>query len=85
MQGINPLQIIGMIKNGQNPQSLMMSLLEKNMGGTPMGDNLIKMARGGQTADIEKFARNFFESKIYNNPCSRSRNKNEIRYTKGFT
>lgn len=47
MQGINPLQIIGMIKNGQNPQTLMMSLLEKNMGGTPMGDNLIKMARGG--------------------------------------
>ena len=63
MQGINPLQIIGMIKNGQNPQSLMMSLLEKNMGGTPMGDKLIKMARGGQTADIEKFARNLFESR----------------------
>ena len=66
MQGINPLQIIGMIKNGQNPQSLMISLLEKNMSGTPMGDNLIKMARGGQTADIEKFARNFFESKGMN-------------------
>lgn len=66
MPQINPMQIIGMIKGGQNPQTLIMSLLEQNMGGTPMGDNLIKMARNGQTADIEKFARNFFESKGMN-------------------
>ena len=33
------------------------------MGGTPMGNNLLQMARNDQTADIEKFARNLFESR----------------------
>lgn len=63
MTQMNPMQIIGMIKQGQNPQQLMLSLLENNMGGTPMGNNLLNMARNGQTADIEKFARNLLSSR----------------------
>lgn len=63
MTGMNPMQIIAMIKNGQNPQQLVLSMLENQMGGTPMGDNLLAMARNGQSADIEKFARNLFESR----------------------
>ena len=63
MTGMNPMQIIAMIKNGQNPQQLVLSMLENQMGGTPMGDNLLTMARHGQSADIEKFARNLFESR----------------------
>lgn len=62
-QSMNPMQIIAMIKNGQNPQQLILSMLENQMGGTPMGNNLLQMARNGQTADIEKFARNLFESR----------------------
>lgn len=62
-QSMNPMQIIAMIKNGQNPQQLVLSMLENQMGGTPMGNNLLQMARNGQTADIEKFARNLFESR----------------------
>ena len=63
MQSMNPMQIIAMIKNGQNPQQLILSILENQMGGTPMGNNLLQMARNGQTADIEKFACNLFESR----------------------
>lgn len=63
MQSMNPMQIIAMIKNGQNPQQLILSMLENQMGGTPMGNNLLQMARNGQTADIEKFARNLFKSR----------------------
>lgn len=63
MQSMNPMQIIAMIKNGQNPQQLILSMLENQMGGTPMGNNLLQMARNGQTADIKKFARNLFESR----------------------
>lgn len=63
MTEMNPMQIIAMIKNGQNPQQLVLSMLENQMGGTPMGDNLLTMARNGQSADIEKFARNLFESR----------------------
>ena len=51
-------QLIMMIRQGANPQQLMMSFLEGRMKGTPMGDNLINLARSGNTAEIEKIARN---------------------------
>ena len=51
-------QLIAMIRQGANPEQLMMSFLENRMRGTPMGDNLINLARNGQTAEIEKIARN---------------------------
>jgi hypothetical protein len=31
----------------------MMSILEGQMKGTPMGDNLINLARNGRTSEIE--------------------------------
>lgn len=65
-QSMNPMQIIAMIKNGQNPQQLVLSMLENQMGGTPMGNNLLQMVRNGQSDDIEKFARNLFESRGLN-------------------
>ena len=48
---------LGMIRKGYNPQQMMMSVLE-SMRGTPMGDNLINLARTGNTKEIEKIARN---------------------------
>lgn len=51
-------QLIMLIRQGANPQQLMMSFLEGKMKGTPMGDNLINLARSGNTAEIEKIARN---------------------------
>lgn len=49
---------INLMKKGYNPQQIMMSVLETKMGGTPMGDNLINLAKQGNTAEIEKIARN---------------------------
>ena len=57
---VNPIQLIQMIKNGQNPQQLMMSVLESQMKGTPMGDNLIRLARENRSAEIEQIARNLY-------------------------
>lgn len=51
-------QFITMMKNGQSPEQLVMNMLETQMKGTPMGDNLINLARQGNTAEIEKIARN---------------------------
>lgn len=51
-------QFMSMIKSGYNPEQLMISLLEQRMKGTPMGDNLIKLAKEGNGAEIEKIARN---------------------------
>lgn len=54
----NPMQFIGMIRQGYNPQQLMLNFLETNMKGTPMGDNLLNLVRTGQTGQIEVIARN---------------------------
>lgn len=54
---VNPMQLIQMIKQGQNPQQLMLSILQ-GQANTPMGANLLKLAQNGQTAEIEKIARN---------------------------
>ena len=58
---VNPAQFIQMIKNGKNPEQLMMTFLQQNMGGTPMGDQLIQMANKNDTNGIEQFARNYFK------------------------
>lgn len=57
MYPVNPNHLIQMIKQGQNPQQLMLSILE-GQASTPMGANLLKLARNGQTAQIEQIARN---------------------------
>lgn len=57
MYPVDPNRLIQMIKQGQDPQQLMLSILE-GQAGTPMGKNLLNLARNGQTAEIEKIARN---------------------------
>lgn len=54
---VNPNQLIQMIKSGQNPQQLMLSILQGNVN-SPLGANLLQLAQNGQTAEIEKIARN---------------------------
>ncbi len=49
---------LGQIKRGSNPEQIMMNVLEQRMGGTPMGDNLISLARQGNSKEIERIARN---------------------------
>lgn len=56
------MQIIQMIRNGQNPQQLVMNMMKQQFQGNPMGANLINMAQQGDTAQIEQFARNLVAS-----------------------
>lgn len=60
---VNPMQLIAMIKNGQNPQQLMMQVLETQMNDSPMRDNLLDLVRKGDTAGIEKIARNLAQQR----------------------
>jgi hypothetical protein len=46
------------VKKGYRPEQVTMNLLESQMRGTPMGDNLIKLAREGNSAELERIARN---------------------------
>ena len=59
MYPVNPIQLVQMIRNGQNPQQLMLSILA-GQAGTPIGANLLKLAQNGQTDEIEKVVRNLY-------------------------
>lgn len=58
MYPVNPSQLIEMIKGGHNPQQLMMTILEGKMSETPMGANLLSLAKNGNSKGIEEIARN---------------------------
>ena len=62
MYDVNPMQLIQMIKSGSNPQQLMLSILNGPMKNTPMGANLFNLVQQGNTAEIEKIARNLSQS-----------------------
>lgn len=58
MQVNNPMEIINAIRKGANPQQLMMNYLEGSWGQTPMGANLLELAKNNKTDAIENIARN---------------------------
>ena len=62
MYPVNPMMLIQMIKSGQNPQQLLMSILEGSAANNPINSNLLDMIKNNRTADIETFARNYFTS-----------------------
>ena len=55
---VDPMLLVQAIKNGQNPQQLMLNILQNNMSSSPIHANLYQLARNGNTAEIEKIARN---------------------------
>ena len=56
---VNPMDLITMIKQGKNPQQLILNIFESNLGKTsPVAANLIALAKEGRTEEIEKIARN---------------------------
>ena len=62
----NPMAIINMIRSGKNPEQLMISYLEGQLKGTPLGENLVTLAKNNNTAEIEKIARNICEPRGLN-------------------
>lgn len=59
---MNPLQLIQMIKSGQNPQQLVMNMLQNNAQNNPLAANLLHLAQNNDSSAIEAFARNYFAS-----------------------
>lgn len=57
--GMNPMDIITMIRSGQNPQQIMINILEEGVAANnPIAANLLDMAKNNRSADIERVARN---------------------------
>jgi hypothetical protein len=55
---INGFQLIQMIKGGNNPQQLVMSVLQQRAQENPMYANLLQLAQGGDQKGLEQIARN---------------------------
>ena len=56
---MQPVDIITMIKNGQNPEQVLIKVLEDGVSeNNPFFSNLLTLAKNNRSADIEKVARN---------------------------
>ena len=55
---VNPMQLIQIIKGGQNPQQLVMNILQQKSQNNPILNNAMNLAQGGNTSALEMLARN---------------------------
>lgn len=55
---VDPAYLIMQMRQGKNPEQLMIDILEGEASQNPIMGNLLSMAKDNRTADIEKFARN---------------------------
>ena len=60
MYPVDPNVLIQMIKSGQNPQQLMLSVLAGQAYNNPLGRNLLSLAQQGRTEELEKVVRNIY-------------------------
>lgn len=58
-----PIQIIQMIKNGGNPQQIVLSMLEQSSAGNPVLQNLLQLAQNNDKQGIETFAKNMMKER----------------------
>lgn len=58
MYNVDPMQLLAQIRQGKNPQQLMLNILEGEAATNPVMGNLLNLAKENRTADIEQFARN---------------------------
>lgn len=55
---VNPMQLIQLIKGGQNPQQLVMNILRQQSQNNPILNNAMNLAQGGNTSALQQLARN---------------------------
>ena len=55
---MNPMLFMQMVRSGRNPQEMILNMLQNSAGKTPMGQNLITMAKNNDIKGIEQVARN---------------------------
>ena len=60
MYPVDPRNLIQMIRRGNNPQQLMLSILQSGAYNNPLGKNLLNLAQQGNATEIEKIVRNLY-------------------------
>lgn len=63
---VNPIQLLRMIRSGQNPQQLMLSLLQQEGKNNPILQNALNLAQRGDTSALEMLARNLAQQRGLN-------------------
>lgn len=63
MMQLDPMKVIQMIRSGANPQQIMMKFLEDELQNTPLGVNLLDLAKNNRSAEIEQIARNIYQQR----------------------
>ena len=60
------MNMLMQIMQGKNPQELVLNYLQSQMGNTPMGQNLLQLAKQNNTQAIEQIVRNMCQQKGIN-------------------
>lgn len=55
---VNPMQLIQLIKGGQNPQQLVMNILQQKSQSNPILNNAMNLAQNGNASGLQALARN---------------------------
>ena len=58
---VNPMQLLQLIKGGQNPQQLVMNLVKQQ--GNPVINNAANLAQKGDMSALEVLARNLAQQR----------------------
>lgn len=76
---VNPMQLIQMIKSGQNPQQLIMGILQQQGNSNPIVKNAEGLAQSGDTRGLQMIARNLAAQRGLDFDTEFSNFKNSLR------
>lgn len=60
---INQIQLLQLIKNGRNPQQIVMNILQQQRNNNPIIQNATNLAKNGNTSALETIARNLAQQR----------------------
>lgn len=63
---MNPMQLMQMMKNGGNPQQMIMNMMRQQAGTNPVMNNALQMMEKGDNAGLESLARNLCKERNIN-------------------
>ena len=63
---MNPMQLMQMMKNGGNPQQMIMNMMRQQAGSNPVMNNALQMMEKGDNSGLENLARNLCKERNIN-------------------
>lgn len=57
------MEVIMQLKNGANPQQIVMNMLQQSASQNPMAQNFLALANSHKTNDMEQIVRNMYKAK----------------------